>query len=140
FTPSKTVAWRTLAKLLMMSGRLSRAVRAAMAEVLERGIKPTCLRDSGTRKWRCLQRAETPIRAISSGLTPRFLAIRSAIAVRETWDVAVAFDSMAFAMRSSSEARLRLVVMGYPLGSRRLPGGRAGRIPSVVFSFKRERL
>ena len=40
------------ATLLMISGRLSRAVRAAMAEVLDRGIKPTCLSDSGTRKCR----------------------------------------------------------------------------------------
>jgi len=44
FAPSKTVAWRTLAKLLIMSERLS---RAAIEEVLERGIKPTCLSDSG---------------------------------------------------------------------------------------------
>src|SRR5580704_3394551 len=99
----------------MMSGRLSRAVRAATDEVLESGIKPTCLSDSGTRKCRWRQRLETPMSATSPGLTPRFFAIRSAMPVREIWDLAVASDSRALAMRSNSDARLRLKVMGYPL-------------------------
>src|SRR5579862_9058037 len=142
FTPSKTVAWRTPAKLLMMSGRLSRAVRAATAEVLESGMKPTCFSDSGTRKCKWRQRVETPINATSSILTPRFFAIFSAMPVREILDVLLASDSMALAMRSNSEARLRLVVMRYPLGSRRLPGGRgqADTIPSYLHLSDKKRV
>src|SRR5580658_687474 len=125
----------------MMSGRLSRAVFAAIAEVLESGMKPTCLSDSGTRKCKWRQRVETPIKATSSIFTPRFFAIFSAIPVREIRDVSAASDSTALAMRSSSEARLRFVVIGYPLGSRRLPGGRgqADTIPSCLHLSEKER-
>jgi hypothetical protein len=40
FTPSNTAACRTAEKLLLISGRLSRAVRAASAELLVSGMNP----------------------------------------------------------------------------------------------------
>ena len=80
FTPSNTVACRTAEKLLLISGRLSRAVRAASADVLDIGMNPTFFSACGTRKCRCLHRVETPRIATSSVCTPRFFAIFSAIA------------------------------------------------------------
>src|SRR5258707_10812746 len=52
FTVSKMVAWREFAKLFSISGRLSRAVRAARAELLDSGIKPAFFMASGPRKCR----------------------------------------------------------------------------------------
>ena len=60
FTPSNTAACRTAEKLLLISGRLSRAVRAASAELLVSGMNPTFFSTCGTRKYRCLRRCETP--------------------------------------------------------------------------------
>src|SRR5258707_15852369 len=74
-TVSKTVAWRKFAKLFLISGRLSRAVRAARAELLDSGTKPTFFRGSGTRKCKWRQRGETARKTTSLFLTPGFLAI-----------------------------------------------------------------
>ena len=63
---SKTVAWRMEAKLFSISGRLSRAVRAERAELLDSGTKPTFFRASGTRKCKWRQREETAKMATSS--------------------------------------------------------------------------
>jgi hypothetical protein len=49
-TPSKVLACLREVKSLMISGRLSRVVRAASADLLERGMKPTFLSTSGTTK------------------------------------------------------------------------------------------
>ena len=45
--PSNTLACRTPEKLLLISGRFSRAVRAASAELLVRGMYPTFFNGSG---------------------------------------------------------------------------------------------
>ena len=55
FTPSNTAACRTAEKLLLISGRRSRAVRAASAELLVSGMNPTFFSTCGTRKYRCLR-------------------------------------------------------------------------------------
>src|SRR5690348_1670174 len=56
--------------------------------------------------------------------------MRSATLVRETWATAVASDSSAFAIRSSSVARLSCPVMGCPLETGRWLGGELGGHPS----------
>src|SRR5467141_3551739 len=105
FTTSKTVAGRVTVKLLSISGRLSRAVRAARAELLERGMKPTFFSASGTRKWRWRQRVETPMMATSSFRTDRVLAIFSATEARENCEALPSSALKAVAMRSSSVTR-----------------------------------
>ena len=71
FTPSNTAACRTAEKLLLISGRLSRAVRAASAELLVSGMDPTFFSTRGTRKCRCLRRCETARIATSSAFHAR---------------------------------------------------------------------
>src|ERR1700746_3154659 len=44
---SKTWAWRAALKLLSISGRLSRTVFAARAELLDGGMKPTFYENAG---------------------------------------------------------------------------------------------
>src|SRR6266850_435445 len=105
FTPSKTAACRATVKLLSISGRLSRAVRAARAELLERGMNPTFFRASGTRKWRWRQRVETPMMATSSFPTESVLAIFSATEARENCEALPSSAFKAVAMRSSSVTR-----------------------------------
>jgi hypothetical protein len=55
FTPSKTLACFTEVKSLMISGRLSRMVRAASADLLDSGMKPTFFSASGTMKSMALE-------------------------------------------------------------------------------------
>src|SRR6267143_453357 len=112
FTPSKTAACRATMKLLSISGRLSRAVRAARAELLERGMNPTFFRASGTRKWRWRQRVETPMMATSSFRTESVLAIFSATEVRENCDALPSSALKAVAMRSSSVTRPEVALIG----------------------------
>src|ERR1700687_5506519 len=111
FTPSNTVACRAAMKLFSISGRLSRTVRAARAELLDRGMKPTFFRASGTRKCRCRQRSETPIMATSSFFTDRVLAIFSATEAKENCDALASAAPKAVAMRSSSETRPEVVLI-----------------------------
>src|SRR6266852_7487358 len=113
FTPSNTLACRTAAKLLLISGRLSRAVRAASAELLESGMKPTFFRTSGTRKCKCRQRVETPRIATSSTFTPMYLAMRSPRDGREICADEAASACKVSARRSSSDTRLvAMVILG----------------------------
>src|SRR6267143_1232465 len=119
FTPSKTVACRAAAKLFSISGRLSRAVRAARAELLDSGIKPTFFKASGTKKCRWRQRVESARMATSSFLTPRFLAIFSATEERETCDSSPRSAPRELAMRSISKTGFfvpaeRTVQLAYP--------------------------
>src|SRR5258706_7842306 len=120
FTPSKTVAWRAVEKLCSISGRLSRAVRAARAELLERRIKPTFFRASGTKKCKWRQRVETARMATSSVRTPRFLAIFSATEASEIRVPSPCSAPRELAMRSISETKLSvvLIVSGCVLGLR----------------------
>src|SRR6266481_767921 len=139
FTPSKTAACRATVKLLSISGRLSRAVRAARAELLERGMNPTFFRASGTRKWRWRQRVETPMMATSSFPTERVLAIFSATEVRENCDALPSSAFKAVAMRSSSVTRPAVELIWWVSlagsgGSR----GSARQIPSVTTLFSSE--
>ena len=133
FTPSNTVACRTAEKLLLISGRLSLAVRAASADVLDIGMNPTFFSACGTRKCRCLHRVDTPRIATSSGCTPRFFAIFSATAPSGISTGAPPSTSNASASRSNSVTSLVDISMIF---SARLQGSR-GALPndSVYSSF-----
>jgi len=109
FTPSNTEACRTAENALFISGRLSRAVRAASAELLDNGMNPTFFSAAGAKKCKCLQRLETPSIATSSARTPRSFAIRSATEGREFSAVVEPSESNAAARRSNSETRLVLI-------------------------------
>src|SRR5208337_4585680 len=82
-TPSNTLACRTPEKLLLISGRLSRAVRAASAELLVRGMNPTFFNGSGARKCKCRHLVDTARIATSSVFTPSSFAIFAPTASRE---------------------------------------------------------
>src|SRR5215469_14728053 len=60
FMFSKTLAWRAALNLLSISGRLSRKVFAARAELLDNGMKPTFFSASGTIKCKCFHFEDTP--------------------------------------------------------------------------------
>ena len=109
FTPSNTAACRTAEKLLLISGRLSRAVRAASAELLVSGMNPTFFSTCGTRKYRCLRRCETASSATSSAFTRSSLAIFSATAGKDRSTAPAPSDSRTSASRSSSDTRLVLM-------------------------------
>jgi len=106
FTPSNTVACRTDEKLLLISARLSRAVRAASAELLVNGTNPTFFRAAGTRKCRCLHRLDTAKIATSSTFTRSSFAIFSASAGIDTSAALDSSASSALASRSSSDTKL----------------------------------
>jgi len=109
FTPSNTAACRTAEKLLLISGRLSRAVRAASVELLVSGMNPTFFSTCGTRKYRCLRRCETASSATSSAFTRSSLAIFSATAGKDRSTAPAPSDFRASASRSSSDTRLVLM-------------------------------
>src|SRR6266404_1892085 len=137
FLLSRTVACRAAAKLFSISGRLSWAVRAARAELLERGMKPTFFRASGTKKCRWRQRVETARMATSSFFTPRFLAIFSATVEREISIAPPSSVPRALAIRSISETRFRVVLIleeKYCCAEARRGLGPANSIHHVLFS------
>src|ERR1019366_5470223 len=68
-TPSNKVAWRAVLKLFAVSGRRSRAVRAASAVALLRGIDPTAASFSGITNLRFLLFGSRRRMATSSGST-----------------------------------------------------------------------
>src|SRR5580692_2400267 len=73
--------------------------------------------------------------AISSGLTPKFLAIRSAMAGRETSAAEEESASSALARRSNSETKLVLMIwVNAPL-IRQGNGVRARNPPSITLMF-----
>ncbi len=124
-TPSKTVACFTEVKSLMISGRLSRVVRAASAVLLESGMKPTFFSASGTTKCKCRQRCETPRMATSSVRTERLWAMRWATDAKEICAGSLASPASASASRSSSITRFMFVPKTTPCLSR--PGERSRR-------------
>jgi len=106
FTPSNTVAWRTAAKSLLISGRLSLTVRAARADLLVNGMNPTFFNAGGTRKCRCRHRCDTPNIATSSGFTRNSLAIFSASASSDTSFKLVSSASSELARGCSSDTKV----------------------------------
>jgi len=108
-TPSNTVACRTPEKLLLISGRLSRTVRAASAELLVSGMNPTFFSGCGTRKCKCRHLVDTARIATSSVFTPNSFAIFAPTSSSEFSTVAPSWPSAA-AICSSSLKRLDAIV------------------------------
>src|SRR5277367_1235414 len=86
-TPSNTLACRAAGNVLLISGLFSRTVRAARAELLVSGIKPTFFSATGMMKCKCFQRWETPRIATSSTFTFKCFANFSARAGKDSSSV-----------------------------------------------------